>query len=252
MQALRDLEPLVRRVAGAAHRSMPASADLDDVRQTARIAAWEALQAFDGRGSLSAFAAQCMQRRIIDWQRQQCPGGRGAEPALVVGDDALADMAGDADPARDIERAQQYAARVQQIPVKHRAVAKRILAGERTNDVAADMGLSASRVSQQVAETVAHLQIVPPRVSSQFDPASVLIRMGSMPAPTKRVNKYRQLLGRIPATGSVVLHASAAAALCSEFKRARIAYMTCAAGPGKVEVWREPSPAQRAARKAKA
>jgi hypothetical protein len=32
-QAIRDLEPLARRVADAAHRKMPASADLDAFRE---------------------------------------------------------------------------------------------------------------------------------------------------------------------------------------------------------------------------
>jgi len=248
-QAVRDLEPLVRRVAGSAHRGMPASADIEDVRQVARIAGWEAAQKFDGRGTLDGFAAQCMRSRIIDWQRTQTPGGRNSPGYQFadVDDDALDDVAAETDHARDIERAQQFDARIRQIPVKHRALAKRILAGDTMTAIAANMGVSESRVSQKLAETVAHLQVVPPRVSGHFDPAAVIIRMGSMPRPKVRVNKYRQLLERMPATGSVVLHPAAASALCSEFKRASIPYMRHTLPSGQVEVWREPSPEQRAA-----
>lgn len=238
MQALRDLEPLVRRVAGAAHRAMPASADLEDVRQVARIAAWEASQKFDGRGTLEGFAAQCMRSRIIDWQREQTPGGRNSPGYQFADVDDAHDLAAPDDPAGDLEHSREFEARMSALPKAVRKQAEGALAGR-------------GKVSEKLLSLV---QSAPKRRAPPlaFDHAAVIIRMGSMPRPKERVNKYRQLLERMPATGSVVLHAAAASALCSQFKRSRVPYMRHTLPTGQVEIWREPSAEQRAARKSRA
>lgn len=237
-QAIRDLEPLVRRLAGAAHRHMPASADIEDVRQVARIAAWEADTEFVGTGSREGFISQRVQRRIIDWQRQQTPGGRHSPGYQFADVDDAHDLAGPDDQAGDLEHAREFEARMSALPKAVREQAEAVLSGR---------GKSSEKLLSLV-------ESAPKRqgASTAFDPNTVLIRMGSMPTPRHRVNKYRQLMERMPATGSVVLNVSAASALVTEFHRAKVAYMTDEKKyPGMLEIWREPSPEQRAAKKAK-
>ena len=144
-QAIRDLEPLVRRLAGAAHRLMPASADIEDVRQVARIAGWRALQSFRG-GSFEGFAAQRMQHRIKDWQRDQIPGGRNAEPFEFVGDDALDNVAAPDDHAADYERRQYLEHRMSMMEPRTRGIIERIFAGEAQVSIAKDLGLSQPQI----------------------------------------------------------------------------------------------------------
>lgn len=219
---------------------MPASADLDDVRQVARIAAWEADTEFvPGSGSREGFIVQRIQRRIIDWQRQQTPGGRNSPGYQFADVDDAHDLAAPDDPAGDLEHSREFEARMSALPKAVREQAEGVLSGR---------GKSSDKLLSLVESAPKR-----PSGSTAFDPNAVLIRMGSMPTPRKRVNKYRQLLERMPATGSVVLSVSAASALVTEFHRAKIAYMTDEKKyPGKLEIWREPSPEQRAARKAKA
>jgi RNA polymerase sigma factor (sigma-70 family) len=254
VQALRDLEPLVRRMAGAAHRHMPASADIEDVRQVARIAAWEADVDFvPGVGSREGFIAQRIQRRIIDWQRTEHPTGRSEGSAVaIVGDDALEDVAAETDLARDIERAQQFDARIKQVPKKHRAVVARILAGEKSRAVAADMGVTEARVSQKIAETIAHLQVVKPRVSKHFDPDAVRFEIGGMPPPkpAKRT-KVQMLVDRWPAQGATPVGVQLYAALKKAFAAAGVPYMAVKTSDTTYWVCREPSPEQRKAAKAR-
>jgi hypothetical protein len=214
---------------------MPASADIEDVRQIARIAAWEADVEFVGTGSREGFISQRVQRRIIDWQRQQTPGGRDSPGYQFADVDDAHDLAGPDDPAGDLEHSREFEARMSALPKAVREQAEGVLSGR---------GKSSDKLLSLV-------ESAPKRAASStaFNPDAVLIRMGSMPSTKERTNKYRQLMDRMPATGSVVLHTVAAEALRCELKEAGLAYMTCGAGPGKTEVWREPSPEQRAARK---
>jgi len=220
---------------------MPASADIEDVRQIARIGADEALKKFkpDAGCSLETFAAEIIRKRIIDWQRTEIPGGRNSPGYQFADVDDAHDLAAPDDPAGDLEHSREFEARMSALPKAVRQQAEGVLSGR---------GKSSDKLLSLV-------QAAPKRAaaSTAFDPNAVLIRMGSMPTPRHRVNKYRQLMERMPATGSVVLSVSAASALVTEFHRAKIAYMTDEKKyPGKLEIWREPSPEQRAARKAKA
>jgi RNA polymerase sigma factor (sigma-70 family) len=75
---LRQFEPYARGLA----RRYPlwgSGGDEQDVAQEAMIAAWRAVEAFDGRGSMEGFVRQRMQLRVIDYVRIRNVGKRRAE-----------------------------------------------------------------------------------------------------------------------------------------------------------------------------
>lgn len=239
MQALRDLEPLVRRVAGAAHRKMPASADIEDVRQVARIAAWEADTEFvPGAGSREGFIVQRMQRRIIDWQRQQTPGGRDSPGYQFADVDDAHDLAGADDPAGDLEHSREFEARMSALPKAVRKQAEGVLSGR-------------GKSSQKLLSLV---ESAPKRqaASASFDPASVRFEIGGLP-PSKPVQrtKVQILVDAWPAQGGTTLSRQVADRVVREFIARGIDYMTTKTSPTTQWVCREPSPEQRSARKAK-
>lgn len=239
MQALRDLEPLVRRVAGSAHRSMPASADLEDVRQVARIAAWEASKKFDGRGTLEGFAAQCMRSRIIDWQREQTPGGRNSPGYQFTDIEDAHDLAGPDDPAGDLEHLRGFEACMSALPKTVRRQAEGVLAGR---------GKSSEKLLSLVESS-------PKRraASPAFDPDAVRFEIGGMPPPKPvQRTKAQILVDRWPAQGAATVGTQLYAALKRAFSAAGVPYMVVKTSDTTYWVCREPSPEQRAARKAKA
>lgn len=235
MQALRDLEPLVNRLAGAAHRHMPASADIEDVRQVARIAAWEAdVEFVPGVGSREGFIAQRVQRRIIDWQRQQTPGGRNS-PGYVFADvDDAHDLAAPDDPAGDLEHSRQFEACMSALPKAVRKQAEGALAGR-------------GKVSEKLLSLV---QSSPKRraASQSFDPDSVRFEIGGMPPPkpAKRT-KLQMLVDRWPAQGATPVGVQLYAALKKAFAAAGVTYVATKTSDTTYWVCREPSPEQRAA-----
>ncbi len=238
-QSVRDLEPLVRRFAGSVHRNMPASADLDDVRQEAWIASWEALRDFDGRGSFEGFCTQRMGNRIIDWQRRQRPGSRSAAPFEFVGDDALDSVPAEpdalwgGDPAVQYERRQAAMVRLHRLSRSERIVTERVLSGQ-------------SRVAG-VDAVVQKLQREAPSV------AGIVILKESMP-PARQLKRdgLRDLVARMKPTNSVRVSPKTAEAIRKVMRAEGISSMTYKHSATEVEIWREPSPEQRAARKAKA
>lgn len=218
---------------------MPASADLEDVRQVARIAAWEALQGFDGRGTFEGFCTHRMGRRIIDWQRQQRPGGRNAAPFELVSDDALdsvpapPDAPWGGDPAVQYERRQEAMARLHRLSRSERTVTERVLSGQ-------------SRVAG-VGAVVAKLQREPASLGG------IVILKGSMPpARSLKRDGLRNLVASMAPTDSVRVSPKMAESLRKVMSAGGIASMTYKHSPTQVEIWREPSPEQRAARRAKA
>lgn len=235
MQALRDLEPLVRRVAGAAHRNMPASADIEDVLQVARIAAWGADTEFvPGAGSREGFIAQRVQRRIIDWQRQQTPGGRNS-PGYVFADvDDAHDLESPDDPAGDLEHSREFESAMSALPKAVRKQAESALAGR-------------GKVSEKLLSLV---QSAPKRraASPSFDPDAVRFEIGGMPPPkpAKRT-KVQQLVDRWPAQGATPVGVQLYVALKKTFAAAGVPYMAVKTSDTTYWVCREPSPEQRAA-----
>lgn len=238
MQALRDLEPLVRRVAGSAHRNMPASADLEDVRQVARIAAWEASQKFDGRGTLEGFAAQCMRSRIIDWQREQTPGGRNSPGYQFTDIEDAHDLAGPDDPAGDLEHLRGFEACMSALPKAVRKQAEGALAGR---------GKSSEKLLSLVESSPKR------RAASQsFDPDSVRFEIGALPPP-KPVHrtKVQMLVDRWPAQGATPVGVQLYMALKKAFAAAGVPYIATKTSDTTYWVCREPSPEQRKAAKAR-
>lgn len=220
---------------------MPASADIEDVRQVARIAAWRALLAFRG-GCLEAYATNQMRYRIIDWQRQQRPGGCSAAPFDFVGDDALdgipaaPDALWGGDPAVQYERRQMAMVRLHRLSRSERTVTERVLSGQ-------------SRVAG-VGAVVAKLQREPDSKPASL--AGIVIRKGSMPPPRElKRDGLRGLVTEMAPTDSVRVTPKMAEAIRKVMSAGGIASMTYRHSPTEVEIWREPSPEQRAARKAR-
>ena len=236
-QAIRDLEPLARRVAGAAHRRMPASADLDDVRQVAWIAAWRALQSFRG-GSFEGFAVKRMQDRIIDWQRTQTPGGRNS-PGYVFADvDDAHDLAAPDDPAGDLEHSREFEACMSALPKAVRKQAEGVLSGR-------------GKCSDKLLSLV---ESSPKRraASPAFDPDAVRFDIGGLPPPKPpKRTKVQMLVDRWPAQGAATVGVHTYTALKKAFAAAGVPYVATKTSPTTYWVCREPSAQQRAAAKRK-
>jgi len=235
-QALQDMAPIIKREAGKLHRKLPASVTLDEVEQAARIAAWQALQDFDGRGNVQAFATQRIQQRLIDFQRAEHPAGRnGAKPVPVSDDEAAAMVPGDDDPAASVELAQQFESQMRKFAPGARAAIERAIAGK------SSPGVSAAKVS-------AMLEGKRDKTPASFDPDSVPVLMG-LQVPSiqrKRVNRFAKLLNRLPSGGAYRLGRVQAESLASEAKKQGVRYALRADPQSETLMlfFREPSPEQ--------
>lgn len=232
--AIATLMPIVKREASKLARKLPPSVTLDDLEQAGRVAAWRAVQAFDGRGSLQAFAAQRIQQRLLDYLRKAHPAGRsGKRPVPVSDEEAIGMLPADDDPAAEVQRAQEFEAQMKKFTPASRKAIEAVLAGR------PGPGPSAARVS-------AMLEGKRDRTPAAFDPAAVPLRMGVPVPPVNRKtrNRYRELVDLTPATGSRVLGITQAKSFVSELKKAGIRYVLRTVSPTTIEVWREPSPEQ--------
>lgn len=248
-RAIEALMPIVTREAKARKRRLPASIELDDMLQAGRMAAWEAVRKFDGRGDLKAFTVQLVRQRMTDYQRAEHPAGRNGPPVAFVTDEDLdAQIAQPgADPtAAAAEARETYEAIMRGMGPRRRHIVEKLIAGESQVDIAGSLGVSASRVCQMVDEGVNGKKRN--RTPDAFDPASVPLTMDDpVPAPTRnRRNKYRELLDRMGARSACVLGNVQAASLVAEMKKLRVACAYRAVSETTTKVWREPSAAQRA------
>jgi hypothetical protein len=186
--------------------------ELDDVLQTCRIAAMQEVPKFNGGGNIQQFVAGKMQQRIIDLQRKETPGGRSKQKPLIVPEDDAKDL----------------------------SAPDNVLAL-----VAARQAIEALSGAEKRA-AAKHLPKPDRKTSPNFDPASVRLHIGAPVPPVhrKRVNRFRQMVDLMPATGHVELDPDVAASLVSEFKKAKIRHCFRTLDSGLVGVWREPSAAQ--------
>lgn len=240
---------LVRRL------GLPTNIELDDLVQAGMVGAWQAAERFDGRGSLPGFAAQRIRGAMLDYLRQEHPAGRGGpEIHLVSLDDTSDDghslmpdlVDEDADPAEQVERRQSAQQRLRSLTEDHRSVVSEVLEGRTLAAIGARRGYSESRACQVAAESVARLNGARERTPDTFDPAAVRIKVGAkIPDPRRMYrNRFRELMNRMPATGSVELAPTPAASLIAELKKAGIAYCRRTLDSGLVQVTREPAPEQ--------
>ncbi|MBX3634042.1 MAG: sigma-70 family RNA polymerase sigma factor [Rubrivivax sp.] len=248
---LLELQPLCRAIAVKLMRrlSLPANIVLDELVQAGMVGAWQAVERFDGRGTLAGFAAQRIRGAMIDFVRQEHPAGRNGPPVQFVDVDddeqALQLRAAD-DPAAEVQRDQAARARLRALPARERRVVQQVLAGRQVAEVGASMGVSGSRASQLLASAVSRLESARERTPDSFDPAAVPISMGvKIPSPQRaRRNRFRELLDRMPATGSVTLAPAPAASLIAEAKLAGVRCIRRTLADGRVMVIREPAPEQ--------
>jgi len=243
------MRPVVQRIANKLHCTLPANVEKDDLSAEGMAAAWLAIESYKPDiGTLEGHVASRARFAMLDFLRRSIPGGKDRLEVQFVDEADLNVLASDSNPAMDVERAQEYDARLRQVPTKHREVIRRVLEGESMKSIAEATGVSEARVSQKLAATVSHLQAVRPRTSKGFDPDAVIIRSGSMPPPKTSESKTQKLIKRMGPTDSVILNQAAAETLRRELKRLRIPLMTYRHSPTQIEVWREPSDEQRAAR----
>jgi RNA polymerase sigma factor (sigma-70 family) len=243
--AIKELMPIVRAEARRMSRTLPPSVTLEALQAAGMEGAWQAARDFDGSGTLQGFAGQRIKQRMIDWVRVEHPAGRrGNKIAGTCGDDELALIASDDDPTARLEQSQEFEALMQSMKPGNRAVVERVLAGQKKQDIAAGLGVSAVRVSQLVNEAVGSKR--KDRTPDNFDPAAVRLFMGQPvpPAQRKRVNRFRQMLDRMPATGHYELDPVIAQNLIAEMKKAKVRYCIRTLDSGLIGVWREPSSEQ--------
>ena len=250
--ALQALRPLCRAIALQLirRRRLPASVTLEELEQAGMVGAWQAAERFDGRGTLAGFASIRIRGAMLDWLAQTHPGGRdGPEVTFVSIDDddedghAALQLPDASDPAAEIERDQAAKARLRALPPRERKVVQQVLAGRELAEVGAGMGVTGSRVSQLVASATRRLETARDRTPESFDPLAVPITVGAkIPNPQRaRRNRFRELMERMPATGSVTLAATPAASLVAELKKAGIRFVKRTLDDGRVMVTREPA-----------
>lgn len=246
-EAIRAWMPVVRRIAAARRRSLPANVTQDDLEAAGMTAVWDAIKEHDGQIPLDAHVRQKVGWAINDWLRKVSHvDRRSTQEVAFVGEEHLDQVSAGEDPLEIIEREQAARQRIQAMTPTQRAVAGQVLGGEEIKGIAAGMGISASRVSQHCNEAVARMGRSRQRTPDTFDPALVQIRMGEpVPPPLgARVNRYSALLARIPATGHVVLGITPARNLVSQAKREGVRYMYRQLNDTTAGFWREPSPEQ--------
>lgn len=166
--ALRQLLPLVRRVALRLVRRLPASIEADDMVQAGLIAVAAALPRYDpARGaSLETFAARRALGGMLDelrrggllsrseWRARRAP----PEVAWPEGFDPPDPASGPLAALLDRERAARLEAEIARLPARARGVLRLLLDGDLTQrEVGCLFGLSEARVGTLAAETVALL-----------------------------------------------------------------------------------------------
>lgn len=248
---LRAMQPLCRGTAVKLVRrlGLPANIALDDLVQAGMVGAWQAIERFDGRGTLAGFAAQRIRGAMLDYLRQEHPAGRGGPKLSLVSlddEDSVMQMPAENDHARDLEARQLAESRLHALSPAKRRVVRDVLAGKELKQIGDELGVSASRASQLVAEAVQTMNSSRPKTPDSFDPDAVpLIYDAKVPRVIQpRVNRYRRLMERMSPGVSVVLAQSAASSLVSEFKKAGLKFARRRLPDGTYLVTREPRPDQ--------
>ena len=239
--------PIIRREAFSFIKKLPASVELDKLIQQGRLAAWEAITKFDGRGNLNAYAVTIIRQRFIDFQRTHHPAGRNGNNIVFesLGDDEREDVSDHADPTADavIDKLTYEEAMASMEP-RRRAVVERVLAGEPKEAIASSLGVSASRVSQLLDDAVHGKKRN--RTPEAFDPdAPVLIRNAPIPPILRpQSNKFIRLMNRMHAGDAFDLDKVQANSLVSQLKRSGVRHLRRELPNGRVRVVREPSAEQ--------
>lgn len=250
--AIEALMPIVHSEVSKRMRGLPANIERDDLLQVGRLAAWEAVTKFDGRGNIESYARKLLRDRLTDHLRTTFPaGGRNGNLVRLVSDqdvDLDARHEGGDPTAEAAEAKEHLQAQLGALSPKLRAVALATLAGQSGIEIAAKRGVTPSRVCQQlrdVAESCASGKAAR-KTPASFDPDAVPLYIGKPvpPVDRKQMSKFRRLVELTPATGSRVLGTVQANSFISELKRAGLRWCKREVSSTTVEVWREPSPEQ--------
>jgi RNA polymerase sigma factor (sigma-70 family) len=234
--AIKALQPIVRREAQRLKRKVPDSVTTDDLEAAGLEGAWQAARDFNGDGNLEAFASERIKQRMLDYLRKTHPAGRsGKKIVATAGDDELALLVAEDDPAAEVQRAQDFDVQMDKFTPERRAAIQRTLAGKPGGSVSA-------------AKVTALLDGKKAAAPSNYDPQAVPIRMGVVVPPNagafKRPNRAALLLARMPAGGSVLLTHAAASTLVKTMRAEKVRYATHKRSETLTEVWREPTAEQ--------
>lgn len=152
---LADWAPVVRRLVW----SMGVRRDVDDAVQEGMVGVWRALQRFDGRGDLDAFAFRSARLRVMDWRRVQSGyrAGRDVNPTR-------APVALPADWDVPVHEhgldAVEWAGVFDELDWRRRMILSRWLTGWPVRDVALELGVSERRAFQLLSDALERLRSV--------------------------------------------------------------------------------------------
>lgn len=159
----------------------PGSADWDDVISDGMLALWQALQSYDpDRWALDRYLAVRIRHRLIDGLRQRT--GRGERPTVISlsetsggalgGLPRIDNRGGDWQPRRDRDpsdsaspidaahsqlHTEALIRQLAQVDPRLPDIARKLLAGYTRTEIAADFGLSRTRVWQLLTLAAEHL-----------------------------------------------------------------------------------------------
>jgi DNA-directed RNA polymerase specialized sigma24 family protein len=230
---LKNYEPMIKRTVSVRMRGLADNVSSDDLMQAGRVAVWESINKFDGRGQMGAYVLQQIKFALAENLRTNHPAGRYGRKIVGISDDAAMEAASsDDDPVAELQRKQEFQLSMNSMSKKDRASVVSALAGRPSESLV-------KRVENLVSERRE-------KTTSLFNPFSVLITTGDpVPPIIVRVkNKYKQLANRMPATGACVLGRVQAASLVRVMTEEKIKFMTRKLADGNIKVFREPSQEQ--------
>jgi RNA polymerase sigma factor (sigma-70 family) len=127
---LKAYEPMVKRTVSVRMYGLADNVSADDLKQAGRIAVWDALDKFDGRGQIGAYVLQQIKFALAEHLRTNHPAGRyGRKIVFVSDDEAMESIASDDDPAAELQRKQEFEKRVGAMSEKDRESLEKALAG---------------------------------------------------------------------------------------------------------------------------
>lgn len=249
-EELKRLRPVVKGIAAKLMRrlSLPASITRDELEAAGLVGAWEAVQRFDGRGTLEGFAGTRIRGAMLDWLRTTHPLGRNKKRETVsfVGLDENVELGETCDgPEVEATRLSEAAHRLRALTPDERRLAKKVLAGEQLKAIAVAEGVDPTRITQRLNGAIARMEKGHSKIPDPFDPKAVKVVVGEkVPRTQAPRGKIAELLARIPPRGSVRLEAGIADSLCRAMRERKIRYARRKLPGGLVHITREPSPEQ--------
>ena len=244
-KAIKALSHIAKKQATSVIRRLPASVCVEDLKQAGMIGIANAVETFNGQGSLEAYAAKKARFAIFDFLRETHPAGRNGPKIDFVSEDEIANLVSTDNQADEAADKQFLTRKLQAMTPHQRDAISSVFSGKSQKDIATAAGVSESAISLRIKAGLA----VPENnaASKIFDPHAVLIKTGDdfpIDKPVRR-NKNREIISRMPAGGWVLLATKQAESLADCFRDLKIPYLKVKASSTTAVVIREPSDAQK-------